>query len=102
MTEADDTQATLTGEPSLEPLQALAAVAQAGAVFSAPVTAGDCTVITASEGMMGMGFGYGSGSQSAPRQERQEGGGGGGGGFSHSRPVAAIVIGRREYRSSQS
>ena len=93
MSEADDTQATLTGEPSLEPLKTLAAAARAETVFSAPVTAGDYTVISASEGMMGMGFGYGSGSQSAPGQEPQEGGGGGGGGFCHSRPVAAIVIG---------
>ena len=62
-------------------------------MFSPPVTAGDYTVISASEGMMGMGFGYGSGSQSEPGQEPREGGGGGGGGFSHSRPVAAIVIG---------
>ena len=86
MTEADDTQATLTGEPSLEPLKTLAAAARAETVFSAPVTAGDYTVITASEGMMGMGFGYGSGSQSEPGQGPQEGGGGGGGGFQSQPP----------------
>lgn len=82
-------------------------VAEPGAVFSAPVTAGDHTVITASEISIGMGLGFGSGA-GGPAQEKAEaesesesntstegsggGGGGGGGGFSAGRPVAAIII----------
>ena len=63
---------------------------QPGAVYSAPVTSGEHTVITASEVMAGGGYGYGSGSSP---EDNASGGGGGGGGFSNGRPVAAIVIG---------
>lgn len=79
------------------------AVAQASAVFSAPVTAGEYTVITASELMAGGGFGSGFGttppqpagapSEAAGRRSAGSGGGGGGGGGARARPVAAIVIG---------
>jgi uncharacterized spore protein YtfJ len=58
--------------------------AHASAVFSAPVTAGDHTVITASEVIAGGGFGSGHGS---------DGGGSGGGAGASGRPVAVIVVG---------
>ncbi len=92
-----------------ELLEKLVAVAQPGAVYGAPVTVGDYTVITASEVTVNVGFGYGmgGGAQSAPGETPGEekspgktgdtgfggGMGGGGGGFSGGRPVAAIVIG---------
>jgi uncharacterized spore protein YtfJ len=82
-------------------------VAEPGAVFSAPITAGDHTVITASEINIGMGIGFGTGA-GGPAEEKAEatsgsesktngegnggGGGGGGGGFSAGRPVAAIIV----------
>ncbi len=88
-------------------------VAQPGAVYGEPVTAGDYTVITASEVKVGMGYGFGGGTgtsteaasieeegdagiQDAGEVEEADagaGGGGGGGGVSGSRPVAAISIG---------
>ncbi len=96
-------------------MEKLFAVTKPGAVFSEPVTAGEHTVITASEVMLGMGFGYGAGGgvgtedvegeeasevpDGAEAQEAEEaaefggGGGGGGGGGSFGRPVAAISIG---------
>jgi uncharacterized spore protein YtfJ len=92
-------------------IEKLFAVTKPGAVFSEPVTAGEHTVITASEVMVGMGFGSGGGAGSedvegegaseasdvAEAQEAEEvvgfGGGGGGGGGSFGRPVAAISIG---------
>jgi len=58
--------------------------ARASAVFSAPVTAGGYTVITASEVLAGGGFGSGHG---------PDGGGSGGGGGAVGRPVAVIVVG---------
>jgi hypothetical protein len=83
---------------------------QPGAVFSPPVTAGNYTVITASEIASGGAFGSGMGmgqSQGRPSSETagagepaagrpvQSGGGGGmgGGGGAMSRPVAIITIG---------
>jgi uncharacterized spore protein YtfJ len=60
-------------------------VAQPSATYGEPVTAGDYTVITASEVKVGLGYGFGGGAGI--------GGGGGGGGVSGSRPVAAISIG---------
>ena len=84
-------------------------------VFAPPVTAGEYTVITASEVYVGLGVGYGGGGGSgpAPHEEGAEdepaaaeqaaeesqpeavgiGVGGGGGGVSLGRPVAAITIG---------
>ncbi|HTK09866.1 MAG TPA: hypothetical protein VL485_22020 [Ktedonobacteraceae bacterium] len=79
--------------------------AQPGAVYSEPVTAGNYTVITASEIAAGGGFGSGSGSAGLttfPKQETSEpqtepasggGSGMGGGGGSSGRPVAVIIIG---------
>ena len=74
------------------------AAAQPSAVFSAPVVSGAYTVITASEVFAGGGFGFGSGVGAAEHSGQPEPGtpsgtGGGGGGGSHSRPVAAIIIG---------
>jgi uncharacterized spore protein YtfJ len=93
-----------------ELLEKLIAVAQPGAVYSAPVTAGDYTIITASEVSVNVGFGYGGGGGGAqpasggttgedePQDKAEDAGfgggiGGGGGGFSGGRPVAVVVIG---------
>ena len=79
--------------------------ARPGAVFSEPVTAGDYTVITASEVGSGGGFGSGVGFGPAPSKQKQGapgadaaeqstgGGGVGGGGGAGGRPVAVIIIG---------
>jgi uncharacterized spore protein YtfJ len=100
--------AVKTQEQSKEVVEKLFDVAQPEAVFSEPVTAGDYTVITASEVSVGMGFGYGIGGGTAseegetPSTDELEaeggeasgfGGGGGGGGFSMGRPVAVISVG---------
>jgi uncharacterized spore protein YtfJ len=82
-------------------VEKLFTAAQPSAVYGEPVTAGDYTVITASEVKVGMGFGYGAGGGSAPEGEKAgdqpqgegAGGGGGGGGASGSRPVAVVSIG---------
>ncbi len=78
-------------------------VAHADAVFSTPYSAGEYTVITASEVMVSMGAGYGGGGNlpeiDAENEDSDDppssgyGGGGGGGGVSFGRPVAAISIG---------
>jgi uncharacterized spore protein YtfJ len=89
-------------------------VAKPEAVYSEPVTAGEYTVITASEVKIGMGYGFGGGAGTSAEAAAVEveddddalleegvaeetdvgfGGGGGGGGVSGSRPVAAISIG---------
>ncbi len=97
--------------PSLEGLQertmkALGQVfsaAQAGAVFGAPVTSGDYTVITASEVVAGGAIAFGSGSGEGARGPASSGtaagspqqgtaGGAGGGGGSSGRPVAVIIL----------
>ncbi len=91
--------------------------ARPSSVFSPPLTAGDYTVITASEVYAGMGVGHGGGGGSGPEAtpeatgdqppvepaaEKAEddlpagsgvGFGGGGGGVTMGRPVAAITIG---------
>ena len=89
--------------------------ARPSSVFAPPVTAGEYTVITASEVYAGMGVGFGGGGgngpaaeeslgdqppaeQSAVTEEELPGGsgvgfGGGGGGVTLGRPVAAITIG---------
>jgi uncharacterized spore protein YtfJ len=79
------------------------AAARPSAVFSAPVVSGEYTVITASEIFAGGGFGFGGGAGPAEHSARPgvevgepgmaSGSGGGGGGGSHSRPVAAVIIG---------
>ncbi len=83
-------------------------VTRPSSVYSEPVTAGDFTLITASEVSVGMGFGLGVGGgqgRGGPRQGMGEdepelegegtglGGGGGGGGASMARPVAVISVG---------
>jgi uncharacterized spore protein YtfJ len=84
----------------------LFAVGRPESVFSAPVTAGDTTVITAAEVTVsvgagaGGGYGFGQapspGGEGAPAGAANEGGGGGsggaGGGVALGRPVAAIII----------
>ena len=84
---------------SEQAIEKMLAFAQPGAVYSAPVVSGAYTVITASEAFGGGGFGYGSGPATGAQPvaskatEAKQSTGGGGGGGSHSRPVAAIVIG---------
>ena len=97
-------------EQSMALMEKLLATAQPSAVYSAPVTSGDSTIITASEVSAGIGFGYGLGGGVGPKssegettseaeaQETQEqpsgfGGGGGGGGAAMARPVAVISVG---------
>jgi uncharacterized spore protein YtfJ len=95
-------------EQAGELLNKLIAVAQPGSVFSEPVTAGDYTIITASEvsAAMCVGFGVGAGTGSSPSagpstgqasagvpSGEGAGGGGGGGGGAMARPVATISIG---------
>jgi uncharacterized spore protein YtfJ len=84
----------------------LISVAQPGSVFGQPVTAGDYTLLTASEVTAGAGIGFavGAGSNGPTADQATtasgtgeagagSGGGGGGGGGSLARPVAAITIG---------
>jgi uncharacterized spore protein YtfJ len=88
-------------------LEKIYSAAQPGAVYSEPVTAGNYTVITASEIAAGGGFGSGLGfglPTTPPKQQGETsgreaqptnsgGGGMGGGGGSSGRPVAIIIIG---------
>jgi uncharacterized spore protein YtfJ len=67
-------------------------VADPGVVFSAPVTAGERTIIVASEVVISMGVGFGSGVGPTEGGGESTGGGGGGGGYSFGRPVATIII----------
>ena len=95
---------TLKGQKQgLEVLDRLYEVAQPSAVFGEPITAGERTVMTASEAWVGLGFGFGIGSGPQAQMGRREqggegqqeeavGGGGGGGGGSGARPVAIIDI----------
>jgi len=76
------------------------AVAHVDSVFGQPLTAGEHTVITASEVSVALGIGYGKGYGSYPskvsgevREQSGSGGGGGGGGMTLARPVAAIDVG---------
>lgn len=77
-------------------------------VFSKPKKAGEYTLITASEIVVGLGsgYGYGSGSFAPPADEMAgedgdveveiqsgSGGGGGGGGMASGRPVAVVSVG---------
>lgn len=95
--------AVKTHEQGMEVLEKLLDVAQPEAVYGDPITAGDRTVITASETWAGLGFGFGVGSgpqaQMGEGEQAREGqpeesvgGGGGGGGGSGARPVAVINI----------
>ena len=101
-------------ENSQQILEKFVETARPSSVFAPPLTAGDYTVITASEVYAGMGVGFGGGGGSAPaapkepigdqppaeqpagEEELPPGGvgyGGGGGGVTLGRPVAAITIG---------
>jgi uncharacterized spore protein YtfJ len=104
---ASSPAAASAGPQTNEFFDKILAAAQPSAVFSAPVVAGAYTVITASEVFAGGGFGFGRGDGPA-RQHHTEsnvmepgpasGSGGGGGGGSHSRPVAAIIIGPKDVK----
>ncbi len=100
-------------------LEKLVETARPSSVFAPPLTAGEYTVITASEVYAAMGVGYGGGGGKGPEDMTEEaaaeqpseestgeqpaentmaagsgvGAGGGGGGVSLGRPVAAITIG---------
>ena len=91
-----------------EVVEKLFDVAQPSSGYAEPVTAGDQTIITASEVSVGMGFGIGMGGgegRGVPKGDTGEeevefegegsglGGGGGGGGASLARPVAVISVG---------
>lgn len=84
-------------EQSMKVAEKIFSAAQPGAVYGEPITAGDYTVITASEVTAGGGFGTGVGlSPAGPQGPEAPGGGGGGtggGGGSAGRPVAVIIIG---------
>jgi uncharacterized spore protein YtfJ len=77
----DTVGATHSPEKADLPVEKIWAAAQPGAVYSAPVTSGDYTIITASEVFAAGGYGL--------DDEK----GSGGGGVSRGRPVATIVIG---------
>ena len=102
-------------ENSQQILEKFVETARPSSVFAPPLTAGDYTVITASEVYTGMGVGFGGGGGSAPQGSEEPAGdqppkeppdaaadlppgsgvgyGGGGGGLALGRPVAAITIG---------
>jgi len=85
-------------EQGMEVIGRLFTVAQPGAVYSEPITAGDHTIITTSEVSVGMGLGYGAGGETTGAGQESPaggdfGGGGGGGGFSSARPVSVISVG---------
>jgi len=105
-------------ENSAAILEKFVETARPTSVFAPPLSAGDYTIITASEVYAGMGVGFGGGGGSAPaapetptgdqppaeqpaEEEEVEGFGpgsglgygGGGGGVTMARPVAAITIG---------
>ncbi len=96
-------------------LEKFVETARPSSVFAPPLTAGDYTVITASEVYAGMGVGFGGGGGNGPAASKEPigdqpsteppaaeeglpsgsgvGYGGGGGGMTMGRPVAAITIG---------
>jgi uncharacterized spore protein YtfJ len=102
-------------ENSQEILEKFVETARPSSVFAPPLTAGEYTVITASEVYAGMGVGFGGGGGSGPGDSDEPAGdqppaeqpaadeglppgsgvgyGGGGGGVTLGRPVAAITIG---------
>jgi uncharacterized spore protein YtfJ len=102
-------------ENSQEILEKFVETARPSSVFAPPLTAGEYTVITASEVYAGMGVGFGGGGGSGPGDADEPAGdqppaeqpaadqglppasgvgyGGGGGGVTLGRPVAAITIG---------
>ncbi len=102
-------------ENSQQILEKFIETARPSSVFAPPITAGEYTVITASEVYAGMGIGFGGGGGSGPVASKESSGdqppaeqpaaeeelppgsgvgyGGGGGGVTLGRPVAAITIG---------
>jgi uncharacterized spore protein YtfJ len=102
-------------ENSQQILEKFVETARPSSVFAPPLTAGEYTVVTASEVYAGMGVGFGGGGGSAPTNAEEPAGdqplaeqpaadeglpsgsgvgyGGGGGGVTLGRPVAAITIG---------
>jgi uncharacterized spore protein YtfJ len=102
-------------ENSQQLLEKFVETARPSSVFAPPLTAGEYTVITASEVYAGMGIGFGGGGGSGPADAGEPAGdqppaeqsaaseglppgsgvgyGGGGGGVTLGRPVAAITIG---------
>lgn len=97
-------------EESIRLTERLYEVVDPDTVFSKPKKAGEYTLITASEIMVGLGsgYGYGSGSFAPPADEMPveggdveiemqagsgSGGGGGGGGMASGRPVAVVSVG---------
>jgi uncharacterized spore protein YtfJ len=103
-------------ENSQQILEKFVETARPSSVFAPPLTAGDYTVITASEVYAGMGVGFGGGGGNGPAASEEPigdqpptdspaaaedqppagsgvGYGSGGGGVTFGRPVAAITIG---------
>jgi uncharacterized spore protein YtfJ len=102
-------------ENSQQILEKFVETARPSSVFAPPLTAGEYTVITASEVYAGLGIGFGGGGGSGPADAEEPAGdqppaeqpaadeelppgsgvgyGGGGGGVTLGRPVAAITIG---------
>jgi uncharacterized spore protein YtfJ len=104
-------------ESSAAILEKFVETARPASVFAPPLSAGDYTIITASEVYAGMGVGFGGGGGSGPAASEEPisdqppaeqpagddaedfapgsgvGYGGGGGGVTLGRPVAAITIG---------
>jgi uncharacterized spore protein YtfJ len=104
-------------ESSAAILEKFVETARPASVFAPPLSAGDYTIITASEVYAGMGVGFGGGGGSAPAASEEPigeqppaeqpageddegfgpgsgmGYGGGGGGVTLGRPVAVITIG---------
>ncbi len=101
-------------ENSQQILEKFVETARPSSIFAPPLTAGDYTIITASEVYAGMGVGFGGGGGSGPAAAEEPtsdqppaeqpagedlppgsgvGYGGGGGGVTMGRPVAAITIG---------
>ncbi|CAG0931152.1 hypothetical protein TFLX_02016 [Thermoflexales bacterium] len=104
-------------ENSQQILEKFVETARPSSVFAPPLSAGDYTVITASEVYAGMGVGFGGGGGTGPQATAEAptetggeasaepsapaegvapsgvGYGGGGGGVTLARPVAAITIG---------
>jgi uncharacterized spore protein YtfJ len=86
-------------EKGAQLVENLFSVAQPSTIYGEPTSAGDYTVITASEVSVAMGFGFGAGGGSEAASEGEArgdgglGGGGGGGGASLGRPVAVVTVG---------
>lgn len=86
-------------QEGIQLVENLFSVAQPSTIYGEPTSAGDYTVITASEVSVAMGFGFGAGGgseaagEAEPRGDGGLGGGGGGGGAALGRPVAVVTVG---------